>query len=598
MRSAVNSKVKKVASIGKKVFIAAALYTIVIAAFIAFANPKQFAINSSNYQTITTKPLYEMVRSPANNKTKKQKAVNDLTSLIACQTVGELCSPTQQPGSDEYFKKSALGNVANYISISYTNPPASGMYWARAQFERIGLAPKTYAAEGIGLAGLKPFASLWILFRNAAYLLLTLLIVAIGLMIMFRLKVNPQTVITLENSLPRIVITILLITFSFPIAGFMIDLMYALIFLAISIFAAVDPAHFTAGMLNTKYATASFATLWEGFFPSLDPGRSGLNPLGELVGLADLGSALLDVLPSVINDTIRVVGSAGIVWALYKFGLSNGGVLEPFTRSLNGIEIFGNRLGDLLGSYLYYAILILIVAVTVPFTLTFGGGWILAFIIWFTLLALFFRVMVMLFASYLRIILFTIFSPFIILSTAVPGRNGFTYWLRALAGELSVFPTVIILLLVGRLIVMAFTLNNNTIANPGNFFDPGTTESVWTPPFLWGINQRALAIIVGMQIIFLIPSIARLVRGKISGSKGLPFDTGASVFFGGVAGGAALGMGGLGRFQTLAYGANYIPGLGKTGVGKWLQSKTPGHPPHAAGGGGGAHKAPESATFS
>lgn len=555
---------KRLLDIGKKLFIAVAVYTLVIAGFIVFSNPNQFKLSTSEFYKESSRPLYEKVNDPKNNDSQEEKISNQLVSFIGCQTIGELCTPNQEPGSKEHFRGSALGTIASTLATPLVYPPASGVYWAQENLQKIGVVPKSYAAEGIGLAGIRPFAGIWTLFRNVTYLLLTLLVVAIGLMIMFRFKVNPQTVVTLENSLPRIVITLLLITFSFPIAGFMIDLMYAFILGSISIFSAVDPEHFNSATLNRLYVTANFTALWGGFFPST--GAGSLNPLGQFVGLADLGSSLIEVLPDVVGDSVRVIGAAAITAGLVRITIGEGGFLAPLKDMIKNLSALGFSAGSLGSSIVYYVILIAIAAITIPFTLTFGGGWILAIIIWLTLVFLFFRIMVMLFAAYLRIILYVIFSPFLILSTALPGRNGFTGWLRSLAGELAIFPTVIILLLVGRLIVMAFTLNPGTVYNPGNWFGPDSEKGIWTPPFLWGINQRSLAIIVGMQIIFLIPSIANTVRQKISGNKGMPFKAGAGIFFGGLAGVTTGALGGVGRFGSLSHGfqgLKAIPGMEK-----------------------------------
>jgi hypothetical protein len=71
---------------------------------------------------------------------------------------------------------------------------------------------------------------LWTASRNATYLLLVLLLVAAGFMIMFRVKVNPQTVVSLQSMIPKLIASVLLITFSFAIAGFIIDMVY--VFLA------------------------------------------------------------------------------------------------------------------------------------------------------------------------------------------------------------------------------------------------------------------------------------------------------------------------------------------------------------------------------
>ena len=45
-------------------------------------------------------------------------------------------------------------------------------------------------------------------------------------MIMFRVKINPQTVVSLQTMIPKLVTTLILITFSFAIAGLVIDMIY------------------------------------------------------------------------------------------------------------------------------------------------------------------------------------------------------------------------------------------------------------------------------------------------------------------------------------------------------------------------------------
>jgi len=51
---------------------------------------------------------------------------------------------------------------------------------------------------------------------------------------MFRVKINPQTVISLQVMVPKLIITLFLITFSFAIAGLVIDLVYVSITLFVA----------------------------------------------------------------------------------------------------------------------------------------------------------------------------------------------------------------------------------------------------------------------------------------------------------------------------------------------------------------------------
>ena len=65
---------------------------------------------------------------------------------------------------------------------------------------------------------------LWKQLRNLSYVFFVLMLVIFGFMVMFRYKIDPQTVITVQAALPRIVINLLLITFSFPIGALALKL--------------------------------------------------------------------------------------------------------------------------------------------------------------------------------------------------------------------------------------------------------------------------------------------------------------------------------------------------------------------------------------
>lgn len=66
---------------------------------------------------------------------------------------------------------------------------------------------------------------LWKSLRNIAYVFFVLMLVIFGFMVMFRYKIDPQTVITVQAALPKVVINLLLITFSFPLGVLALDLM-------------------------------------------------------------------------------------------------------------------------------------------------------------------------------------------------------------------------------------------------------------------------------------------------------------------------------------------------------------------------------------
>lgn len=63
----------------------------------------------------------------------------------------------------------------------------------------------------------------WTGFRNIAYALLTLVLVIFGFMIMLRQNLEPRVTMTITNALPRVAVSLVLITFSFAISGLIID---------------------------------------------------------------------------------------------------------------------------------------------------------------------------------------------------------------------------------------------------------------------------------------------------------------------------------------------------------------------------------------
>ncbi|MEK7187072.1 MAG: hypothetical protein AAB690_02125, partial [Patescibacteria group bacterium] len=97
-----------------------------------------------------------------------------------------------------------------------------------------GTEPAYAQTKGYGFIGLGgesggAVRALWTASRNMAYLIMTILLIASGFLIMFRVKINPQTVVSLQTMIPKLIITMILVTFSFAIAGLVIDLIYVFI---------------------------------------------------------------------------------------------------------------------------------------------------------------------------------------------------------------------------------------------------------------------------------------------------------------------------------------------------------------------------------
>jgi len=134
----------------------------------------------------------------------------------------------------------AVASASRAVAMLYANPPASGVSYMARQIDKFNPVQPAYA-QGVGYSTLAPVQQIWENFRNASYIGFVIIFVIVGFMIMMRAHISPQAVASVQDSLPRIVIALILVTFSYAIAGFVIDLMFVFINFA-STLIPLDPA--------------------------------------------------------------------------------------------------------------------------------------------------------------------------------------------------------------------------------------------------------------------------------------------------------------------------------------------------------------------
>ena len=124
-------------------------------------------------------------------------------------------------------KSGALAASSNLVALMYSTPPVSGVEYFAQKFRDINPVQPVYAQETTtGFAALQPVQALWSVFRNISYIGFVIVFVIMGFMIMFRAHISPQAVATVQDSIPRIIIALVLVTFSYAIAGLLIDIMF------------------------------------------------------------------------------------------------------------------------------------------------------------------------------------------------------------------------------------------------------------------------------------------------------------------------------------------------------------------------------------
>ncbi len=524
----------------KKAILVVVVYYIVFSIFGNVINRNRPQIDDKVIIAAQQKEMYKVLDNNKLSQTKAGKISIALYRFTNCAFIGELC--TDKPiADDSYFKSSLLGKMSSLIALPYQNPPASGAYWVADTLQKAGFIPASYAAEGLGYSSLKPLINIWKIFRDVSYLLIVLILVSIGFMIMFRMKLNPQTVISVENALPKIVVALLLITFSFAIAGFLIDITYLLILLSINLLSTGD----VYVKVQNQLLNSNLGTLWDYILP-----KNGtlLDPVSRVFYLGDAFAALL---PNEINNAVKILSGGAI---LYFVGASMVRKVEGtgLVAFLNGINIIGNGVGNLFQGIIG-TIVTLVIYSSLGIMAANGLGLIFGIIVFLTFTSILFTIFFLLFRSYLQIILMIVFAPVILLLEAVPGKSTFGYWIKGLIGELITFPVVITMLLVGKMMT-------TTLSYPGDY---------WKAPFIGNLNTTGFGVIMGAGLIFLIPDIVKLVKDGL-GVKPLPFNLGVGTFLGGagVLGGGAMGI--LQQFSTLNMG---MAAFGDQGIISKLRGK-------------------------
>jgi len=290
------------------------------------------------------------------------------------------------------------GTASNTIASIYSNPPASGIqYFAQMKDNFLGI-PAAYA-QGVGFQGLQPLLPVWRAFRNVVYILSSLIFIVIGIMIMLRVKISPQAVINVQNAIPKLITALILVTFSYAIAGLIIDLMYVVQSVVLAtVFTGLGKSLATS-LLNpsTPNVSTSFANL------------SNFN-WGSVFFL------------SIKNIPILVFSSIGaIIGAIVGFFV---GIPVP---------VVGNVIGAIAGAGI--------------------GGLLFALIVGIMVLFLVVKFLFGLLKCYVTLIFKIVIAPLEIGMGAFPNSKlGFGSWIMDVLANIAVFPVSLIFLVLVNVI--------------------------------------------------------------------------------------------------------------------------------------------------
>ncbi len=348
----------------------------------------------------------------------------------------------------------------------------SGISYVKHKIQNFNLIPTVEAQTGFGYTRFEGVTlTVWKEIRDMSYALFVVIAIVLSFMIMFRVKTSPQTVMTVQSALPKLAIALILVTFSYAIAGFMVDMMYVVIGI-ISIF--LDPI--LPNDLTNFFSESTFELLTEGF--------AGTGVYGFLF------------------------------FNLYAI---------PFTLMIALISLPSGVLGNIVFAGGLFLLPLALIIMLITFI-----------ILWIVLIVMFFKITWMLIKTTAMVLLLVMFSPlYIVAGIIIPGL-GFGSWVKNLTAQLAVFPVVGLLFAFSYLFLAhAFSeavkataayelLESAADIVPlfGDIGDPGMGFGDGWPPLVGLLGgDFGSIILLGVSVIFLfmVPKAADMIKGFITG---------------------------------------------------------------------------------
>lgn len=311
--------------------------------------------------------------------------------------------------------------VLQINNLLYLPPLPSGVQEIKFLADKFNLVSPAYAqSTGYMRLGVGMIQNLWVATRNMAFLIATLLIIVAGFMVMFRSRISPQISVTVQMMIPRIAISLVLVTFSFAIAGFVVDMMIVLIALVLGLMS------FTQGVAGMNF---------------FDPARGGLPQ-----AITELTTGRFDFVWHFLS-----------IWLIAAFFL----ILLAIVLAMVVASIPTITWGSII----------------IPL-----AGMILGLVVWSVYV--WGKIIGQLVVAYITFNLLVIAGPIMIILDILPSRggsfNGFKKWIMCLIGQVSVFTTYSLLAILGQFAFNGMNIEGFA-TTPRLFMDNSADFPLYTP---------------------------------------------------------------------------------------------------------------------
>lgn len=422
------------------------------------------------------KDTNDAIKEGTNQEAWLNNGFNTNLVSVSNALVGEIPEEVLSGTGAIWIPGGLAGTTSNTIASLY-NPPASGIeYLAQAKDSFLG---KPAYAQGIGFKGLEPLLPIWRSFRNFTYILSSVLFIILGLLIVLRVKISQQAVISIQNAVPQIISTLLLITFSYAIVGLLIDLSY--LFQAIAV-GLIYPEVFNS------FSTQIGQGLYE-FFATKIPGFIAPN------------------LETYTNPNIMVLVNSLVIPWFVSIGLVT--LISSMIGSLVSLPALllpGGAIGVVGGTIGFGAVGSIIATIVLS----------LIMIVW--LIKFLFGI----FKAYATLIFKIVIAPLEIAMGSFPGSKvGFSSWIMDIIANLLVFPISFLFIILSNKIVLSILITGGIGEIPELIINivkgnPISNDvGLWAPQILGGGSLAGSGLIavgaISLSTLFLLSKLPEMI---------------------------------------------------------------------------------------
>lgn len=212
------------------------IFSVLITIFICLNNATAYAVESysidvtKGYQVETEQTKTNTGDPSYNAQTTSMNIVygflNGAVQNIVPQALSNYQAVLNNPDIPDYAKRGAIGTINESVYTMYDNYSGINIpnYLASEWIPGYETSNSVYAAtDGYSYLQEANIDQLWDRLRLVSYVFFVVILIVAGFMIMFRQKIGGQLAVSVFNVLPNVIISLILVTFSFAIVGLLLN---------------------------------------------------------------------------------------------------------------------------------------------------------------------------------------------------------------------------------------------------------------------------------------------------------------------------------------------------------------------------------------